>query len=204
MNICDLVPFAETENSRIYSWDIKSADIGEGGVIETQIRAFDASGQRIWHSEWIEFMADSSINASKEADDERIISEFEQLELRVQSAISTVEASAQNAQNDATSALTSSHNAAISEENALESANISESRAEQAELFAKAAEKSANDAKNAVENIKYMDVDKVLDENSQNPIANSTVYTEITKIEQNFGMIDEALDTIIEIQESLI
>ena len=56
MNICDLVPFTETENSRIYSWDIKSADIGQGGVIETQIRAFDASGERVWHSEWIEFM----------------------------------------------------------------------------------------------------------------------------------------------------
>ena len=204
MNICDLVPYAETEESRIYSWEIKSADIGGGGTIQTQIRAFDASGERVWHSEWIEFASDSSINASKEADDESIITEFEQLEVRVQTAINTIEASAENARNDANSALLSAQNSAVSEENAFDSANVSESNAKQAENFAKAAQESAMQAKNIADNIQYPDIDTMLDASSQNAISNSAVSAEFAKVEQNIGMVDQALDRIIEIQENFI
>lgn len=190
MNVVDLVPFAETENSKVYAWDITSGAIGKGGIVKTQIRAFDESGERVWHSEWIDFVANESINASKELDDERIISEFEQLEMRVQTAVSTAEASAQNALNDSQNALNSSKKA---EEYFLAAKNCFEQ-----------AEKHSSDAKEAAESINAITIDTTLDENSSNPVENKVISSEILKINENIGNIDKALNEIIELQESFI
>lgn len=169
MNVVDLIPFAETENSKIYSWDITSGAIGKGGVIKTQIRAFDESGEKVWHSERIDFVANESINASKELDNEHIISEFEQLELRVQVAVNNTEASAENAF-----------------------------------LSSQKSQEYALCAKTAAESINKITIDANLNENSSNPVENKAVSEAIFEIKEDIRNIDEALDTIISLQESFI
>ncbi len=218
MDVVDLVPFAETENSRIYSWDITSGAIGKGGIIKTQIRAFDASGERVWHSEWIDFVANESINATKKLDDERIITEFEQLETRVQTAVNTTEASAQNAElsaEEASLSAQSSEKYALEAQQSAEIASLvakdvnsavqqAQNYASDAKVYAEASERHSLEAKTAAESINKIIVDATLDENSSNPVENKAVSGAISKINEDIGSIDEALDMIIALQESYV
>ena len=110
LDIVDLKPVTKTEDTVIVKWEITSSVIGDGGIIKVQLRAFDESGERVWHSEVMDFFADASINAEKEANQERILSEFEQLETRVDAAVRRIESSAQEAKTDSATAKENAHN----------------------------------------------------------------------------------------------
>ena len=90
-DIVDLEKVTLDDGKCVLVWKITSVAIGEGGVIPAQLRAFDETGEKVWHSHIMEFVADKSVNGEKQIDDERIISEFEQLETRVTNAVREAE-----------------------------------------------------------------------------------------------------------------
>lgn len=98
LDIVDLVPYELSNDTLILRWDITSPVIGDGGIITAQLRAFDTEGERVWHSAVFELVSEPSVNAEKAANEERIITEFEQLEVRVQSAVEGIEDCALQAQ----------------------------------------------------------------------------------------------------------
>lgn len=106
-DIVDIEKVTLDDGKCVLVWKITSAVIGEGGIIPVQLRAFDETGEKVWHSHIMEFVADKSVNGEKQIDDERIISEFEQLEARVTNAVREAENMADTAseyKNDAESA----------------------------------------------------------------------------------------------------
>lgn len=145
LDIVDLMPYGETENSRLFSWNITSSAIGEGGAIIAQIRAFDESGEKVWHSEWLEFVAEPSVNAEKQISDERILSEFEQIEIRVQQAITGIESAAAKAEENASDAALSANSAEVS-------AQIADAERAAAEIAAGSAENAVTKAETAASN----------------------------------------------------
>ncbi len=91
LDIVDLVPYELSDDTLILRWDISAPVIGDGGIITAQLRAFDTQGERVWHSAVFELVSEPSVNAEKAANEERIITAFEQLEARVQSAVEGIE-----------------------------------------------------------------------------------------------------------------
>ncbi len=116
LDIVDLVPYKLTDDTIILRWDISAPVIGGGGIITAQLRAFDTEGERVWHSAVFELVSEPSVNAEKAANEERIITEFEQLETRVQSAVEDIEDSVLQAQNFAKEASDKCNEAKIAKE----------------------------------------------------------------------------------------
>lgn len=119
MDIVDLYPVEKSDIRTVVGWDITSGVIGDGGIIEAQLRAFEANGERVWHSEVMQFTSGSSVNAVNEANDENIISEFEQIEKRVQTAV----LKAEEAEAGAESYMTAAKQADVSANAALDEVN---------------------------------------------------------------------------------
>lgn len=158
LDIVDLAPVRKTEDTVILSWKITSSVIGDGGIIKAQLRAFDESGERVWHSEIMDFFANPSINAEKEANEERIISEFEALEIRVQTAVNGIESSAQEAKSNseiakenAQTAIAQSERASISANAALVSEENSKTSETNAHMYYLLAKDDAEIAKSSCE-----------------------------------------------------
>lgn len=97
-DIVDLSRVSDTTDAPVLRWDITSAVLGAGGTLTAQLRAYDADGSHVWHSEPMEFTAGASVKATKEASDERVITEFEQLETRVEASASSAKAYAEKAE----------------------------------------------------------------------------------------------------------
>ena len=70
----------------VLTWTITSAVTQTAGVITVQLRAFDTDGTLIWHSAPIDFRCERSVHAVNEASTDPIITEFEQIEQRVEEA----------------------------------------------------------------------------------------------------------------------
>ncbi len=94
-DIVDLTHISDATDGAVLRWDITSAVLGRGGILTTQLRAYDADGTHVWHSEPMEFTVGASVKATQEASDERVITEFEQLEARVEASASAAKAYAE-------------------------------------------------------------------------------------------------------------
>ncbi len=86
-NIVDLVRIADETNALVLRLDVTQALLGEGGTLTAQLRAFDAAGTHVWHSECMRFSAGYSVHATEDASNEHVISEFEQLEVRAEATL---------------------------------------------------------------------------------------------------------------------
>lgn len=107
-DIVDLAPVGKTDGHLVLAWNITEGVLGDSGVVTAQLRAFNREGTRVWHSACMEFIVGHSVGAVKEAETERNLSEFEQLETRVQAAVLTAESagkSAADARDEAAAAL---------------------------------------------------------------------------------------------------
>ena len=82
----------ETPSGVLLQWDITRGVLEDGGIITVQLRAFDAEGKHIWHSEKMDFIAGASVKATEEASSEATLTEFEQIETRVSKALADVDA----------------------------------------------------------------------------------------------------------------
>lgn len=141
LDIIDLKKISVSDEKCVLLWNVTSNAIGGGGTVAVQLRAFDRNGEKVWHSSVMEFVAKPSVNAEKSISDERILTEFEQLEARTTTAVETAEAEANKASALANSALTYSENARIFAEKSevgatksAESAKNAQAHAEQAGL----------------------------------------------------------------------
>ena len=97
LDIIDLEKTMLNDEKTVLLWKISSAAIGKGGVIRVQLRAFDNEGNKVWHSQIMDFIARESVNANNELNEEHILSEFEQVELRATNAASKAEQFASDA-----------------------------------------------------------------------------------------------------------
>lgn len=82
----------ETPSGVLLQWDITRGVLEDGGIITVQLRAFDTEGKHIWHSEKMDFIAGTSVKATEEALSEATLTEFEQIEMRVDKALADVDA----------------------------------------------------------------------------------------------------------------
>ena len=82
----------ETPSGVLLQWDITRGVLEDGGIITVQLRAFDTEGKHIWHSEKMDFIAGTSVKATEEASSEATLTEFEQIEMRVDKALADVDA----------------------------------------------------------------------------------------------------------------
>lgn len=82
----------ETPSGVLLQWDITRGVLEDGGIITVQLRAFDTEGEHIWHSEKMDFIAGTSVKATEEASSEATLTEFEQIEMRVDKALADVDA----------------------------------------------------------------------------------------------------------------
>ena len=82
----------ETLSGVLLQWDITRGVLEDGGIITVQLRAFDTEGKHIWHSEKMDFIAGTSVKATEEASSEATLTEFEQIEMRVDKALADVDA----------------------------------------------------------------------------------------------------------------
>lgn len=98
-DIVDLTDVETTDLHRVLAWDITDSVLGEGGIIHAQLRAFNSDGTRVWHSAHMEFIAGHSVHAVQNASTERTVTEFEQIETRVQSALGAAQTASTEAQN---------------------------------------------------------------------------------------------------------
>ena len=232
LDIIDLEKEILEDGRCVLVWKITSAVIGEGGIIRTQLRAFDENGERVWHSHIMEFVADASVNGEKQIDDERILSEFEQLETRVTSAVGMAEGYSN-------AAYTYSVVAGTHKENSLLYSKKSESSADVAKEYAESAKESENTVISKVSEFEknYGNASEQANKannhytDKSNPHAVTAsqigVYTkeetdqkiediiagidlsdyaktdDVSDIEAKMGDIDEALDRIIDIAEKL-
>ena len=142
LDIIDLEKETLEDGRCVLVWKITSTVIGEGGIIRAQLRAFDENGERVWHSHIMDFLADSSVNGEKLIDDERTLSEFEQLEARVTSAVGAAESFSNTAYSYAV--IAENH-----KDNAMFSGKQAEASAESAKEFCNTAEEYASDVKDA-------------------------------------------------------
>jgi hypothetical protein len=137
-DVVDLTTYSQSETSLVLEWNITSEMIGEGGILKTQLRAFD-SGEKVWHSDIMEFIAEKSVDAVNVLSNEHTVSEFEQIEARVQTAMLSTEA-------DAASALESKNTAAAKASEAASSALAASVSAASASSSASSAAGSAQTA----------------------------------------------------------
>lgn len=223
LDIVDLVPFELTEDTMILRWDISAPVIGDGGIITAQLRAFDANGDRVWHSAAFELVSEPSVNAEKAANEERIITEFEQLEARVQSAVEGIEDSALQAQNFAKEASDRCDEAKQAKESVEATAERLLELESDFEHMTGGYEVISNDAKMHYENAgnphgvtasqtgayTRVQVDGMLalkaEVNHTHTITaqQTGAYTK-AEVDAKIGYIDTALDSIIAIEEELI
>ena len=96
--VASLIAFGLSKNGetfptgKLLQWDITQDVLGTGGVIVAQLRAFDQDGTHVWHSEKMEFTAGDSVHAVKDASDKATLTEFEQIEARVEKALASMDA----------------------------------------------------------------------------------------------------------------
>ena len=94
-DVVSLTPVTASEaalSGMLLEWDITRDALGSGGVICAQLRAFDADGNRVWHSEKMEFTAGESVHAVTEASAPATITEFEQIEQKVTQTLTSMDA----------------------------------------------------------------------------------------------------------------
>ncbi len=94
-DVVSLTPVTASEaalSGMLLEWNITRDALGSGGVICAQLRAFDADGNRVWHSEKMEFTAGESVHAVTEASAPATITEFEQIEKKVTQALASMDA----------------------------------------------------------------------------------------------------------------
>lgn len=94
-DVVSLTPVTASEaalSGMLLEWDITRDALGSGGVICAQLRAFDADGNRVWHSEKMEFTAGESVHAVTEASAPVTITEFEQIEQKVTQTLTSMDA----------------------------------------------------------------------------------------------------------------
>lgn len=154
LDIIDLEKVTLDDGKCVLVWEITSGAVGTGGIIRVQLRAFDASGEKVWHSQIMEFVSDASVNGEKQIDDERSISEFEQLEIRVTGAVNSAEASANAALTQASIAKNASDSASLSAKGASRSALEAEKHKDSAESYCVKSEEYAEAAEAALDGIK--------------------------------------------------
>lgn len=138
-NIVDLEKVTLDNGKCVLVWKITSSAIGEGGIITAQLRAFDETGEKVWHSHMMEFVSDKSVNGEKQIDDEKILSEFEQLESRVTNAVRTAEEMSASAASHAGNAEIASRNADEYSVQASESALTAQTACDNAQASANSA-----------------------------------------------------------------
>ena len=160
-DIVDLEKLSLDEGKCVLTWKITSSVIGEGGNIPAQLRAFDETGEKVWHSQIMEFIANESVNGEKEINDERVISEFEQLETRVTNAVNTAEEFSSTAQ-------TSSEAAEIAEENAKIYATEAKEHRDTTEIYMSKALQAESKISTDIEN--FEEIYGSADEFAQNTI----------------------------------
>lgn len=154
LDIIDLEKITLDDGKCVLVWKITSGAINKSGVIRAQLRAFDASGEKVWHSQIMEFVADASVNGEKQLDDERIISEFEQLEIRVTGAVNGAQASANAAATHASIAKNASDAASLSAKEASDSAVEAEKCRAASEGYCGKSEEYAQTAEAVLDDIK--------------------------------------------------
>ena len=91
LDIYDLEKTISEDGATILLWRIGRDVLSHGEAVKVQLRAFDQSGEKMWHSDIMEFEVSPSINAQNEANNEVTLSEFEQLEMRVTRAVESAE-----------------------------------------------------------------------------------------------------------------
>lgn len=165
LDIIDLEKTMLNNKKTVLLWKISSAAIGKGGVIRAQLRAFDNDGNKVWHSQIMDFIARESVNAKNELDEEHILSEFEQVELRATKAASeaqqyasVAEASVSLAQEFSTQAQTAANSAGEHCENAGTHAQQTKAFAEKAEADKNEAASAKNDAVSSKEAAEYFSI----------------------------------------------
>ena len=94
-DVVSLTPVAASEaavSGMLLEWPVTRDALGSGGLICAQLRAFDADGNRVWHSEKMEFTAGESVHTAANASDPATITEFEQIEKKVTQALASMDA----------------------------------------------------------------------------------------------------------------
>ena len=94
-DVVSLTPVAASEaavSGMLLEWPVTRDALGSGGLICAQLRAFDADGNRVWHSEKMEFTAGESGHTAANASDPATITEFEQIEKKVTQALASMDA----------------------------------------------------------------------------------------------------------------
>ena len=94
-DVVSLTPVAASEatvSGMLLEWPVTRDALGSGGLICAQLRAFDADGNRVWHSEKMEFTAGESVHTATNASDPATITEFEQIEKKVTQALASMDA----------------------------------------------------------------------------------------------------------------
>ena len=93
-DVVSLTPVAASEaavSGMLLEWPVTRDALGSGGLICAQLRAFDADGNRVWHSEKMEFTAGESVHTAANASDPATITEFEQIEKKVTQALASMD-----------------------------------------------------------------------------------------------------------------
>lgn len=231
MDIVELAVAQKNENELILAWDITANQIGKGGVVRVQLRAFDETGAHIWHSAKMEFIAGSSINAVNDANNEHTLTEFEQIEVRVQNAAQTAQSASASAllysdiaAECEASVLASSASARSAAETAAGCSEAAHSSAQSAAESADAAEKSVAEAKTAAESAaeaaERAENSKI--EANRSKIEAETAFSEMqiikeafdaeaaeineryNEIDEKFGDTEKALDEILKLTGNYI
>ena len=94
-DVVSLTPVAASEaavSGMLLEWSVTRDALGSGGLICAQLRAFDADGNRVWHSEKMEFTAGESVHTAANASNPATITEFEQIEKKVTQALASMDA----------------------------------------------------------------------------------------------------------------
>lgn len=94
-DVVSLTPVAASEaavSGMLLEWPVTRDALGSGGLICAQLRAFDADGNRVWHSEKMEFTAGESVHTAANASNPATITEFEQIEKKVTQALASMDA----------------------------------------------------------------------------------------------------------------
>lgn len=145
LDIIDLEKTTLNGEKTVLLWKISSAAIGKGGVIRVQLRAFDSEGNKVWHSQVMDFIARESINAQKNSDEEHILSEFEQIEIRATNAASVAQQYATNAEASATQSYDFSVQAENAAKSSEEHCHNAGTYSEQAKAYAETVQTDKNE-----------------------------------------------------------
>lgn len=151
LDTVDLKKVSEDGEKCVLLWEITSSALGTGGTVSVQLRAFDSGSERVWHSAVMEFSANPSVNAEKQAVGERTLTEFEQLESRVTDGVNSAESYAEKSAEKAKEAEDSAESAKVSALSAQNYSQISLASSENSAEHSELAEAYANQAKSALE-----------------------------------------------------